>query len=139
MYGKVMSISDEMMWRYYELLTDLQVAEIEKMKREEHPMQAKKELARRIVGDFHSGRRRRKRGRIGRDSFKKSEVPEELEEVDGSVLDQSQFQILRTAENSNWAAEDRTSVGCFDCLTCKKRAQLTRTPMLLRIEKLRWS
>jgi tyrosyl-tRNA synthetase len=54
MYGKVMSISDEMMWRYYELLTDVQVAEIEKMKREAHPMQAKKELARRIVGDFHS-------------------------------------------------------------------------------------
>src|SRR6202051_2140903 len=35
MYGKIMSISDEMMWRYYELLTDVQVADIEKMKREE--------------------------------------------------------------------------------------------------------
>lgn len=54
MYGKVMSISDEMMWRYYELLTDVQVADIEKMKREMHPMQAKKDLARRIVTDFHS-------------------------------------------------------------------------------------
>ena len=54
MYGKIMSISDEMMWRYYELLTDVQVAEIEKMKREAHPMQAKKDLARRIVADFHS-------------------------------------------------------------------------------------
>src|SRR6266567_5191460 len=31
MYGKVMSISDEMMWRYYELLTDVQVAEISKL------------------------------------------------------------------------------------------------------------
>src|SRR3981189_1970508 len=54
MYGKVMSISDKMMWRYYELLTDVQVAEVEKMKREVHPMAAKKELARRIVADFHS-------------------------------------------------------------------------------------
>src|SRR5271169_5882534 len=54
MYGKVMSISDEMMWRYYELLTDVQIAEIEKMKRESHPMQAKKDLARRIVWDFHT-------------------------------------------------------------------------------------
>jgi len=54
MYGKVMSISDEMMWRYYELLTDVQVAEIEKMKREAHPMDAKKGLARHIVADFHS-------------------------------------------------------------------------------------
>src|SRR5947209_1994676 len=54
MYGKIMSISDEMMWRYYELLTDVQVADIEKMKRDAHPMQAKKDLARRIVADFHS-------------------------------------------------------------------------------------
>src|SRR5438874_12247574 len=54
MYGKIMSISDEMMWRYYELLTDAQLPEIEKMKRESHPMQAKKDLARQIVADFHS-------------------------------------------------------------------------------------
>ena len=54
MYGKIMSISDEMMWRYYERLTDVQVADIEKMKRDAHPMQAKKDLARRIVADFHS-------------------------------------------------------------------------------------
>ena len=32
MYGKIMSISDEMMWRYYELLTDVQIADIEKMR-----------------------------------------------------------------------------------------------------------
>src|SRR6202163_3472525 len=54
MYGKLMSVSDEMMWRYYELLTDMQVAEIEEVKREAHPMDAKKELARRVVTDFHS-------------------------------------------------------------------------------------
>ncbi|MGA8867772.1 MAG: tyrosine--tRNA ligase, partial [Candidatus Sulfotelmatobacter sp.] len=54
MYGKIMAISDERMWRYYELLTDVQAAEIERMKREAHPMQAKKDLARRIVADFHS-------------------------------------------------------------------------------------
>src|SRR5262245_11601703 len=54
MYGKVMSVSDELMWRYYELLTDVQVADIEKMKRESHPMDAKKDLARLIVTDFHS-------------------------------------------------------------------------------------
>jgi tyrosyl-tRNA synthetase len=58
MYGKVMSISDEMMWRYYELLTDVSVAAIEKMKREVangalHPMRVKRDLASRIVSDFH--------------------------------------------------------------------------------------
>src|SRR5437763_3551819 len=54
MYGKVMSISDELLWKHYELLTDLSLAEIAKLKKDEHPMQAKKVLAGRIVTDFHS-------------------------------------------------------------------------------------
>jgi tyrosyl-tRNA synthetase len=81
MYGKIMSISDEMMWRYYELLTDLQVAEIEKMKRETHPMQAKKELARRIVADFHSAEAAAMAGEDWARQFQKSEVPEDVEEI----------------------------------------------------------
>ncbi len=59
MYGKVMSISDDMMWRYYELLTDVRAEQIAAMKTDaasgkEHPMALKKELARSIVADFHS-------------------------------------------------------------------------------------
>ncbi len=81
MYGKVMSISDEMMWRYYELLTDVQVAEIEKMKREVHPMQAKKELARRIVADFHSAEAAAKAGEDWGKQFQKHEVPDDVEEI----------------------------------------------------------
>jgi len=81
MYGKIMSISDEMMWRYYELLTDVQVAEIEKLKRGTHPMQAKKDLARRIVADFHSGDAATKAGDDWARQFQKDEVPEDVEEV----------------------------------------------------------
>ena len=81
MYGKIMSISDEMMWRYYELLTDLQVAEIEKMKREAHPMQAKKELAQRIVADFHSPETAAKAGGDWAKQFQKNEVPESVQEA----------------------------------------------------------
>jgi tyrosyl-tRNA synthetase len=81
MYGKVMSISDGMMWRYYELVTDVPVAEIEKMKREAHPMQAKKELARRIVADFHSADAAAKAGEDWGKQFQKDEVPEVLEVV----------------------------------------------------------
>src|SRR6266702_4846044 len=59
MYGKVMSISDAMMWRYYELLTDVRVDAIAQMKADAasgkaHPMALKKELARSMVADFHS-------------------------------------------------------------------------------------
>jgi tyrosyl-tRNA synthetase len=81
MYGKIMSISDEMMWRYYELLTDVQVPDIEKMKRETHPMQAKKDLARRIVADFHSTDAAAQAGEDWAKQFQKDEVPEEVEEV----------------------------------------------------------
>ena len=81
MYGKIMSISDEMMWRYYELLTDVAVADIEKMKREAHPMQAKKELARRIVADFHSAEAAIKAGEDWAKQFQKDLIPQDLESV----------------------------------------------------------
>ena len=59
MFGKVMSVSDELMWRYYLLLTDLPAASIDQLKADVtsgavHPRQAKVDLARRIVADFHS-------------------------------------------------------------------------------------
>jgi tyrosyl-tRNA synthetase len=81
MYGKIMSISDEMMWRYYELLTDVQVAEIERMRHETHPMQAKKDLARRVVADFHSAEAAVKAGEDWAKQFQKNELPESVEEV----------------------------------------------------------
>src|ERR1700732_4134109 len=63
MYGKVMSISDEMMWRYYELLTDVRTEQIAAMKADAasgtaHPMALKKKLAQSIVADFDSADRK---------------------------------------------------------------------------------
>src|SRR5213083_751783 len=80
-YGKIMSISDEMMWRYYELLTDVQIPDIEKMKRESHPMEAKKDLACRIVTDFHSAEAARKAGEDWAKQFQKRETPDVIEHV----------------------------------------------------------
>src|SRR5437764_1867967 len=80
-YGKIMSISDDMMWRYYELLTDVQIADIEKMKRESHPMEAKKDLACRIVTDFHSAEAARKAGEDWAKQFQKRETPDVIEQV----------------------------------------------------------
>jgi tyrosyl-tRNA synthetase len=85
MYGKIMSVSDEIMWRYYELLTDVSMTEIEKMKRESHPMQAKKELARRIVADFHSADAAVKAGEDWAQQFQKGGVPQDLQEVSVGV------------------------------------------------------
>src|SRR3954463_8109568 len=59
MFGKLMSISDELMWRYYELLTDFSVADIKQMRDragsgEINPRDFKVALAKRVISDFHS-------------------------------------------------------------------------------------
>jgi tyrosyl-tRNA synthetase len=59
MFGKLMSINDELMWRYYLLLTDLSASEVEALKQavaagQVHPKTAKIQLAKRIVTDFHA-------------------------------------------------------------------------------------
>jgi tyrosyl-tRNA synthetase len=86
MYGKLMSISDEMMWRYYELLTDVSATDIEKMKREAasgqaHPMKLKQQLARTIVGEFHSPQAAASAGEDWSRQFQRDEAPQELEEI----------------------------------------------------------
>jgi len=55
MFGKLMSISDELMWSYYDLLTDAPSAELRAAVESgaRHPMDVKMDLARRIVADFH--------------------------------------------------------------------------------------
>jgi tyrosyl-tRNA synthetase len=53
MFAKVMSISDELMWKYYLLLTDLSPQALEKEKEKGTPMASKMALGRRVVADFH--------------------------------------------------------------------------------------
>ena len=59
MYGKLMSINDELMWKYWTFLTDLPQSQIDAMQASVaagklHPMQAKKDLAHSITADFHT-------------------------------------------------------------------------------------
>ena len=86
MYGKLMSISDEMMWRYWELLTDVSLGDIAKLKQDvasgrAHPMNVKKDLARRIVTDFHSGEAATQASDDWARQFQKDQAPENLERV----------------------------------------------------------
>jgi len=83
MFGKVMSISDDLMWRYYELVTDVSMADIERMKREvasgdAHPMKLKQELGKRIVADFHTQEAAEQAAQDWSRMFQKDEVPEDL-------------------------------------------------------------
>jgi tyrosyl-tRNA synthetase len=86
MYGKIMSISDELMWRFYELLTDLQTAEIDSLKEQcangaAHPMKVKQALAEKVVADFHSAEAAEQAAENWSKQFQKDEVPENLETV----------------------------------------------------------
>ena len=86
MYGKIMSISDEMMWRYYELLTDMSIAHINNQRdmiraSTAHPMDIKKELAWTIVKDIHSKEAANQAGEDWTKQFQKREVPDDVEHV----------------------------------------------------------
>ena len=94
MFGKLMSINDDLMWRYYELLTDLTTKQIEEMKWKVsdgslHPMQAKKDLAKKIIADFHSGEAAQNAEADWTRQFQKDETPENLETVNVNVSDLS--------------------------------------------------
>jgi tyrosyl-tRNA synthetase len=84
MFGKVMSISDELMWRYYELCTDLRQSEIDKMAGDAtfslNPRDLKVELAKRIIADFHSRTAADAAEEEFNRVFKRKEAPDEIEE-----------------------------------------------------------
>jgi tyrosyl-tRNA synthetase len=85
MFGKIMSISDELMWRYYELLTDLGVEEIAAMRAgaesgERNPRDLKVELASRVITDFHDADAASAAEDEFNRIFKRKEAPEEIEE-----------------------------------------------------------
>jgi tyrosyl-tRNA synthetase len=81
MFGKIMSISDDLMWKYYDLLTDLPPSEIETMKSSgENPRNLKVNLAKVIIKDFHSAEDANKAEADFVARFVKKEIPDEIEE-----------------------------------------------------------
>lgn len=84
MFGKVMSISDELMWRYYLLLTDKTATEIERLKQDAsegtlNPRMAKVELAKLMITDFHSAAAATAAEAEFDRIFKMRELPEDIE------------------------------------------------------------
>ena len=83
-YGKLMSIPDRLMWSYYELLTDLSMEEVGRLRRgvedgTANPRDVKAELARRITSDFHGADAAARAEEDFRRAFSRGELPEEIE------------------------------------------------------------
>jgi tyrosyl-tRNA synthetase len=92
MFGKLMSISDALMWKYWTLLTDRTPAEIDAIKRavaagERHPMDAKFELSRVVTADFHDAAAAAAAEAHFRGLHQRREVPDEVAEVVLPVAD----------------------------------------------------
>jgi tyrosyl-tRNA synthetase len=86
MYGKLMSISDELMWKYWVLLTDLRQSEVDALQAEVaagtlHPMEAKKRLARTITAGFHGEDEAARAEENWVRMFQQKGASEDLEEV----------------------------------------------------------
>lgn len=77
MFGKIMSISDDTMWDYYRLLLESSEEKIEKLKAG-HPMDAKKQLASSLVGQFHSMKEAKHELEQFEQVFSKNKLPDEM-------------------------------------------------------------
>ena len=95
MFGKVMSISDDLMWKYYDLLTDSTPLEIEAMKNSsENPRNLKVNLAKLIIKDFHSNEAANKAEEDFVARFVKKEIPDEIEETQISAGNYNLAELL---------------------------------------------
>ena len=86
MFGKIMSISDELMWKYYELLSSRSLDEIQDLKEQVlkgavHPMDAKMALAREMVERFHGAHEAELASESFTRVFKEKAVPDDMPEV----------------------------------------------------------
>jgi len=85
-FGKMMSIPDELMWPYYELVTDRTPQQIAALKQEVavgklHPMDAKMRLAEEVISDFHGQAAARKAAETFQRVFRDRQAPKEMKEI----------------------------------------------------------
>ncbi len=105
MYGKLMSISDDLMWKYWVLLTDLKQSEIDALQAgvaagHEHPMAVKKLLARTIVAGFYGEEAARVADENWAKGVQRREIPDDVEKVRISIREVARMDeaSLRLAE-----------------------------------------
>ncbi len=90
MFGKIMSISDELMWRYYELLSFRPLSDIEQFKTDisngSNPRDVKIALAKEIIARFHTEQDAENAHKEFTERFQKGKIPDEMPELTLAVL-----------------------------------------------------
>ena len=126
MFGKMMSIPDDLMWSYYELLTDLPYADINDRRHlcesgTENPVNAKRELAHTVVAQFHGIPAADRALREFINVFRLRQTPEEM----------PQFKIQRSTENTLLVYELEGNITTSTIHREISAAELRRWPKIL--------
>ena len=150
-FGKVMSVSDVLMFRYYELLSDLSLAEIAELKQQVdtgavHPKDAKVQLAKELVTRFHSAKDADAAQRNFEQVFARGELPEEIDEIELVVSGESLWApkllheaglVKSSSEGRRMIEQQAVSIDGVK-LTDVEASIATSVPVLLQVGKRRF-
>ena len=104
MFGKIMSVSDELMWRWFELLSFLPEEQIRDLKKEmrdgKNPRDIKFILAEELVDRFHEAGDGKKCKEAFLDRFQKGKIPDEIELIEHTIEGES-ILLVNLLKNTN--------------------------------------
>lgn len=137
MVAKILSISDELMWKYYALLTDLTTQAIDEERARQTPMESKLALARRIAADFHGEKTAAEAEAEWRRIHQKREVPQDMPQFSLPAGDYGLHEVVflaGLAESKSEAARLlRQNAVRFGGKPVQMGARLQATPGLVEI------
>ncbi len=151
-YGKTLSISDELMFRYYELLSDLSTEEIERLRQEMeagrlHPKRVKQQLARELVARFHgpeaAERAEANFERVFRDHQLPDDIPEKRVAAGGDAIWLPKLLVAAglvkgTGEGRRMIQQGAVSIDGERITDVEHEVPATRGELLLKVGKRRF-
>ena len=140
MFRKIMGISDELMWRYYELLTDKTMAEIAGLRNRNEPMAAKQALARQVVADFHFADDAREAQEAFDREVREGQAPADMETValpNGTGNNLAKILVATGLADSRTDAERKIKAGAveIDGARCTNLTVALSADAVLRVGK----
>jgi len=148
MFGKLMSISDELMWKYYELLTDEDTAALKNDVSESrlHPKKAKANLARIIVAQYYGRKRAEDEEKNFEKVFKEKEAPEDAPEIgigkdEINIIDLlSEYGFCSSrAEAKRLLQQGGVALDGERINDVKKNVAVTKEPRMIKAGKLKFA
>ena len=146
-YGKIMSICDELMWRYYDLLSNRSLEEIAQRKATMHPMEAKHDLAAEIAGWFYPAEEVASVSAAWKAQFSGKSIPTDIDEFTLTAVDGS-LDLIRVLVDTKLAPSTSEARRLITGGGVKKdgevayqdiKTQLPSGDVVLKVGKRRWA